>query len=197
MTGKMKTIIGVFAFAAVLTGAILGYNMLTKNYNPSPAEVTDTTTPTPSDDAVATATKAETAAPDFTVYDADGKKVKLSDFAGQPVVVNFWASWCPPCKSELPDFDDAAAKYKGEVVFLMVNMTDGQRETQAKAQMYVDGQGFTFSVYFDTKSSAADVYGISSIPTTVFVDKQGNISAGYVGAIDASTLESGIEKILS
>lgn len=68
-------------------------------------------------------------APDFPVLDADGNTVRLSDMFGKPVVINFWATWCPPCKRELPDFDRLCREYGDRVVFMMVNLTDGRRDT--------------------------------------------------------------------
>ena len=132
---------------------------------------------------------------DFTVYDKDGKEVKLSDLKGMPVVLNFWASWCPPCKSEMPTFNAIAKEYEGKVAFMMVNLTDGVSETQESAQSYIDSMGFTFPVYFDLMSEAAYTYGIQSIPTTFFIDADGNVVASYVGAMEARTLLTGIAMI--
>ena len=69
------------------------------------------------------------AAPDFTVYDGTGTEVRLSDYVGKPIVLNFWASWCGPCQSEMPEFDAAYEELGEDIHFLMVNMTDGSRET--------------------------------------------------------------------
>ena len=135
-------------------------------------------------------------APDFTVVDADGNEVHLSDFRGTPVVLNFWASWCGPCKSEMPDFDDAAARLAGQVQFLLVNMTDGSRETLESAQAYLEETGITAPAYFDTSYSAAIAYGVTSLPTTYFIDAQGGAVARAMGAIDADTLQKGIDMIL-
>ena len=137
------------------------------------------------------------AVPDFTILDMDGNEVKLSDFFGKPIVLNFWASWCPPCKAELPDFEEACKRYEGKVTFLMVNLTDGKRETVEVAKEYVASQGYTFPVYFDTKYEAAYTYGVSSIPQTYFINADGSLEARATGMISAAQLEKGIGMIYS
>lgn len=134
-------------------------------------------------------------APDFTVQDGEGNPVRLSDFVGKPVVLNFWASWCPPCKSEMPDFEEAFSQYGEDIHFLMVNLTDGSRETVETAENYVEEKGYTFPVYFDTQSEAAMVYGIMAVPATFFLDAEGKPVARASGAIDKETLEKGLEMI--
>ncbi len=135
-------------------------------------------------------------APDFTVLDKDGNTVKLSDFRGKPVVLNFWATWCPPCKQELPDFNQAAEAYKDDVVFLMVNLTDGQRETVDIVKAFVADNGYTFPVYFDTAYSAANAYMVSSIPTTYFINAKGEAVNYKIGMMTAAELESGIKGMM-
>ena len=134
-------------------------------------------------------------APDFTVYDMDGNEVKLSDYIGMPVVLNFWASWCGPCKMEMPDFEEKYQELGENVQFLMINLTDGSGETVETASSFIAGQGYTFPVFYDTASSAASTYGIYSIPTTFFIDAQGYAIAQATGAIDAETLQKGINPI--
>ena len=133
-------------------------------------------------------------APDFTVYDADGNEVSLADFAGEPVVINFWASWCPPCKAELPDFE-ATYQETSAVRFLMVNLTDGQRETKEIADAFIAENGYTFPVLYDIDGSGYYAYGLTSIPQTFFVDAEGNIADYRIGMIDEQTLRDGIAKI--
>ena len=136
-----------------------------------------------------------TLAPDFTVYDAQGNEVKLSDYIGKPTVLNFWASWCGPCQMEMPDFHEKYLEIGEEVNFLMVNMTSG-RETLENAQAFIEEEGYTFPVFFDTETDAAMTYSVYSLPTTYFLDAQGYLIANATGAIDADTLQRGIDLIL-
>lgn len=134
--------------------------------------------------------------PDFTVYDKEGNAVHLSDFKGKPVVLNFWASWCGPCKSEMPDFDLKAAELEGQISFLMVNLTDGYQETVDSASAFIKEQGYSFPVYYDTDMNAAEVYGVNSVPITYFIDAEGYGIARAMGAIGAEDLQTGIDMIL-
>ncbi len=132
---------------------------------------------------------------DFTVYDADGNEVHLSDYFGKPIVLNFWASWCGPCKSEMPAFDQANKDLNGEVQFLMINMTDGNRETVETAQAFIEKNGYDLPVFFDTSMEAAYTYGAYALPTSFFIDADGYVVAHAQGAIDAATLQTGIDMI--
>ena len=134
-------------------------------------------------------------APDFTVYDADGNAMNLSDFIGKPTIVNFWASWCGPCQMEMPDFDEYYKEYGENVNFLMVNMTDGSQETLESAKEFVENSGYSFPVYYDTDIDAAMTYGVNSIPSTYFIDAEGHAIARAQGMIDADTLLYGIKMI--
>lgn len=100
---------------------------------PPPATVPPTTAPpgtvAPETAPPETEDPNKNTAPDFPVLDADGNIVRLSDMFGKPVVINFWATWCPPCKRELPDFYRLCREYGDRVVFMMVNLTDGRRDT--------------------------------------------------------------------
>ncbi len=133
--------------------------------------------------------------PDFTVLDAQGNEVKLSDLIGKPIVLNFWASWCPLCKEEMPEFDSVYKGMGDGVIFMMVDLVDGRRETMELGAEYVANQGFSFPVYYDTQGEAGTVYGISSIPTTIFIDTDGYVVTGAMGAINEEALREGIEMI--
>jgi len=135
-------------------------------------------------------------APDFTVENEDGNEVTLSGMKGKPVVVNFWASWCGPCQMEMPDFQTQYEEYGDRVAFMMVNMTDGGRETRKKAEAFIDESGYTFPVYYDTAQSAALAYAVNTIPATYFIDGEGKLIAYGLGALDSGMIQQGIGMIL-
>lgn len=134
-------------------------------------------------------------APDFSVYDEDGNKTSLSNYLGKPIIINFWASWCPPCKAELPDFEEMYKEHKDEIVFLMICSVDGQRETVSTASSYIASEGYSFPVFYDTTQEATYSYGVTSLPTTVFIDEDGFIQSGYVGKINRNTLQKNIKQM--
>jgi len=137
------------------------------------------------------------AAPDFAVLDADGNEVRLSDKQGKPVVLNFWASWCPPCKEEMPGFNNAFADFGEKVHFMMVCLVDGARETIESGAAYVEGQGYEFPVYFDVTSEAMMAYDIRAIPATYFIDAEGYLVTRAESSIPESTLRTGISYIIT
>ena len=128
------------------------------------------------------------------MLDANGNEVKLSDFRGKPIVLNFWATWCYYCKSEMADFNKAYQKYS-DVQFLMVNATDGVYETITSAKKYIEKEGYAFDVFFDTTESAVNAYHVSGFPSTFFIDANGNLVARAIGMLDLETLEKGISMI--
>ena len=195
---KRVLLIIILALALVLGGAGLLYRQLSAGYTPEQLslaageQVPAASSPAPGEGAEDSQT-----APDFTVYDAEGNAEKLSDYFGKPIVLNFWASWCGPCRSEMPDFNVAYENLGDQVQFLMVNMTDGSRETVETAVKFIDDMGYSFPVLYDQDMDAASVYGVYSIPSTYFIAADGTAAAKATGAIDADTLQKGLDLILS
>ncbi len=177
----LKLLIWILAFAVILTGAWVLYNQLSPQ-----VEIADP---------LETVEQEAQAAADFTVYDGEGNPVKLSDFSGKPVILNFWASWCGPCVAEMPVLQQAFETYGQDIQFLMVNAT-GWRETVDSAKEFLAEQEYTFPVYFDTDGEAAAAYGINAIPVTYFIDPQGNLAGSYLGSLTEQTLQQQIERLL-
>ena len=197
MNNNKKFLILVLSLAAVLLVAAVAYRQLSADYtppqDPQPEEPAFTETQDEAQDVELEAIDA----PDFIVLDGGGNEVRLSDYAGMPVVLNFWATWCGPCKSELPAFENMYAEYGDDVAFLMINLTDGARDTIDGATSFVEENGYTFPILFDTTLLAAQTYGAYSIPLTVFVFPDGTLAGGYQGAIPEELLEAGIQLILN
>jgi len=171
---------------ALIAVAAVFYNMLSEDYVQSDIKPPETT------DSAEVADKAT----DFTMKDGDGNDVKLSDFFGKPIVINFWATWCPPCKSELPAFESAYKNYGDEVQFIMLNQTDGGRDTVDVVKQFVSDNGYTFPVYYDTTFSGTYAYSAFSIPMTVLVNADGVVTDTHVGAMSEATLVSYIEELI-
>ena len=197
MNQKKSFSVLLIVLLVVLAGAMFAYRYLSDKVTPDTGgslldrvtETADTVkTGIESSDAGDTSQSDVFPAMDFTVYDIDRNPVKLSDFFGKPILINFWATWCPPCKSELPDFDRVYADYGEDVVFMMVNMTDGSRDTVESASAFTADNGYSFPVYYDCDLNAAYTYGASSIPMTVLIVADGNIVGGQVGVLTEEQL---------
>ena len=196
MKSKKTVLIIVLAFLALMVGASVLYNNLGASLAPSQLATQPPATEVPEATEIPGQTQPEPQkAPDFTVFDLDGNEVHLSDYFGKPIVLNFWASWCGPCKMEMPDFNEKYQELGEDIQFLMVNMTDGDRETVEIASEFVAGQGYSFPVFYDTAQHAAMVYGVYSLPTTFFIDAEGYPVAYAAGAIDSDALQQGIDMI--
>jgi cytochrome c biogenesis protein CcmG/thiol:disulfide interchange protein DsbE len=133
-------------------------------------------------------------APDFELSSLDGRRVKLSDFRGQAVLLNFWATWCPPCKIEMPWFVDIQKQYgKDGLVVLGVAMDDAE---SAKIAEFAHDVGVNYPVLLGTDQVSDDYGDVRSLPTTFYIDRNGNILAKSVGLLDRAEIENDVKKTL-
>ncbi|UNK16508.1 TlpA family protein disulfide reductase [Paenibacillus sp. N3/727] len=133
-------------------------------------------------------------APNFALQTEDGETINLSDYRGKTVLLNFWASWCPPCKVEMPYMQDFYEEYKDkDVVVLAVNMTHLENNSD-DVKSFLDEVGVTFPTMYDQKGQVTEQYQIVAYPTTYILNTQGVISDRYQGAIDHNLMVKAYEK---
>ena len=160
----------------------------TSTPEPTPAPeptVTATPAPTPRTILSTSSTDAE-AAPDFEVETFDGETLRLSDLNGKVVVLNFWASWCPPCRWEMPFFETMWQEYRDQgVVFVGIAMSD----TLENVKAFAEEAGVTYPVALDTTTEIARAYEVLSLPTTFFIGKDGNIERKLTSAANEGLLK--------
>lgn len=136
-------------------------------------------------------------AKDFEAHDENGNEVRLSDYKGQYIVLNFWNSTCEPCVNELPYFEKAMKKYEGRVTFLMVNIVDGNNETRDSALKYLKDNNLDIKTIFDDHYDARVNYKVTSLPRTIFIDKNRLIQKDIKIEMTEEMLEEQIEKLIN
>ncbi len=120
-------------------------------------------------------------APDFLLEGLDGREVRLSDLRGKPVVVNFWATWCRPCRKEIPQFVEAYERFREDgLVVVGVNMQEGK----SIARQYADDYGMDFPIAIDVDGEVGDEYRLLGLPVTYFIDRQGVIRSVFTGPFE-------------
>jgi len=206
MNQQSRTILGVIAFAVIIMGAIFAYNVLVNDEANAPDSMiihttvpTQTTAPTMQESTTAPQTQPETGlepAPNFNLLDSDGNELQLSDFFGKPIVLNFWATWCPACVRETPVFETLYQEYGDRVHVLKVNLLGSRGETKEIVENFMHNGGYTFPLFFDDNDSGARAYAVRGIPITFFIDENGYIAATASGSLNERTMAQGLETIL-
>ncbi|RWZ58732.1 redoxin domain-containing protein [Halobacillus fulvus] len=120
-------------------------------------------------------------APDFTLSTLDGGEVTLSEFKGEKVMLNFWATWCPPCRAEMPDMEKFHEQH--DIKVLAVNLTDSE-SSERKVEEFVDEYNLSFTVLMDTQADVKAQYQIIPVPTSIFIDEEGRVQSVVKGAMN-------------
>ena len=131
-------------------------------------------------------------APDFVLVSTDGEEMTLSDFQGQPVIVNFWATWCAPCRFEMPELQEAVEAYAGDNLALLAVNREEEAETIIDffAELSADeGIDFTFPSLLDDRAEVAEAYGVFNMPTTYFINAEGVVTAVHRGPVVRSQID--------
>lgn len=150
----------------------------------------DSFEPTPQPDFVVE-TKYDAPAPNFELVNLTGEYVSLSDFLGTPVLINFWATWCPPCRNEMPLIESFAKKHDHELIVLAINA--GEEEQVVRA--FVDETGLDLIFLLDPTNTVANLYRVVGFPTSLFIDENGILQATFIGELDEDLMLSYLEII--
>lgn len=133
---------------------------------------------------------------DFIVYNNEGEEVSISDYRGKYVILNFWASWCPPCIEEMPEFQALHNSLDPEeTVILAINLTDNGRETKKSANKFIADQNLNLNVLYDEDLNGYKEFTINSIPQTFVLDKEGFVQYGLLGMTDQVVLNAMLESV--
>lgn len=132
-------------------------------------------------------------APQFTLSSTLGEEITLADYRGRPVVLNFWATWCPPCRAEVPHFQDASVKYNGQAAILGID----QGEPLQVVADFASTFSLSYPLLLDQDNVVNRQYGVAALPTTIFVDADGLIREVYTGIVNRAVLEDRIERLLA
>ena len=194
MNAKQKWILGAVAFLLLLVIAGFGYQELQKEAERQAEKQAEADEDAAQEEKEATE-YAE--APDFTVWDQDGNQTSLKEILeAKPAVINFWTSKCPPCREEMPDFEEMYQEMKDQVQFIMVDGVGCMGETEESGRAYVEEQGFTFPVYYDKEMDAVINYGIQAFPTTYILNSEGRLVTGGSGMISRETLQELLDEVM-
>lgn len=191
MNNKKVLAVSILALVVVIAASVAVYNVYVDRVDPATGAITDA-----SQTMAEVQAFAATAAQDFTMQDASGKTVKLSDFKGTPVVLNFWTSWCSYCRTEMPYFESAYKQYGNQIQFIMLNPVKSERSRDG-GKTFIKESGYTFPVFYETEGKAIALYGLRGFPATFFIDASGNVVDKNLGAISQAKLNEMIQPLLA
>jgi len=196
----MKKILFSLAIVLMVGGAIYTVNNYNKTTSPSNYDTKDTQSNKSNTNSSSNKPTAELVginqdsikmkATDFKLKDLNGNELSLSDLRGKKVFLNFWATWCPPCKAEMPEIEKLYQETKNsDLVILTVDIG----EPLSDVKTFIDQNNYNFKVLLDSNQKVAAQYGISAIPTSFFIDKEGNIISKHTGPMNTDQMKEYIK----
>ncbi len=139
-------------------------------------------------------TESSEAAPNFVLTSTDGKNIKLSDFRGKVVIVDFWATWCPPCRKGIPDLIELQKEFKDNLVVIGISL---DQDTKSDVIPFMKKYGINYPIVYGDNQVVMEYGSINAIPTSFVINKEGKIVDKHIGLVPKSDYESKIKEILS
>ncbi len=197
-TGKMNAVTG---YLSKLSGTPSGAESVKKDEKKEPVQEEKEVEEKKDDEDDKKSDKKVVPAIDFTLKDQYGKEHKLSDYKGKTVFLNFWATWCPPCKAEMPDIQKIYETYDTEgddalVVLGVASPNIGGEGSEEEIKAFLEENGYTYPVVMDTTGEVFGAYGISSFPTTFMIDRDGNVYGYVSGMLSEDVMQSIIKQTM-
>lgn len=202
----MKKILGIMIVTSLLALTACGSTDVNDTENlriDNEVEVTETSDAIVSEDDTAASADVEEAAepegeiimaPDFTLTNINGVEMTLSDLRGKIVFLNFFTTWCTYCETEMPDFEEASAKYSDDVEFLIVDVFQQENVSKQEVINWYEDRGFTMPMVIDEEGILAESYPVPGFPTTYFIDRDGSLIAYYPGAMTPEIIDQVVEE---
>lgn len=194
MNSKLKWILILCGLVILIVGAYVAYDRLAPLVEDMRTGEVGSPADTKDGEEAAEASSTAFMVPRVALYDAEGNSVSLPDLIDKPTILNFWASTCNPCASEMPHFQAVYEELGDEYNFVFINYVGFYGETEETALDFLEANGYTFTTYFDRNQSAAYAFGISSIPCTAFIAADGEFLGGILGAMNEDALRNCIEE---
>ena len=178
---------------ALLGIVILGLLVVQSCASAVPDKTIERTPGPPPADKLAAVPEVGRRAPDFTLTDLDGNQIRLSDLRGKVVFINFWATWCPPCRAEMPEIEAIHQEYKSkDVVVIGVDIL----ESENVVRDLVEQGGYTWTFVIDTTGEMSSSYKVNAIPSSYFIDREGVIRAVNIGAMTKRAMEAKLRQTM-
>ena len=188
-----------FVVLAIMIFVVLSFQSCKGNESPKSSTMPKTSAAKVTTAKVSgTKQKEKPLAPDISMRNADGKKIKLSDFKGKVILLNFWGTWCPPCRGEMPDLDKVYKEYKDAgVLILAANVQGVSREVSVKGvKEWFAKKGYSMPLVFVEAKDASSMYGINAFPTSFFINPEGRVEFYQPGALKEEQMKKALEFIL-
>ncbi|NRT87879.1 TlpA family protein disulfide reductase [Clostridium beijerinckii] len=190
---KKALIAAIVAIALIVFSVYTIYNSESSNSKTdSSISITSDKNNTSNQTIEVTPNNIKTKAIDFSLKDLNGNELSLSDLKGKKVFLNFWATWCPPCKAEMPDIEKLYQETKDSDL-VIVSVEIGEPLNTVKS--FIDSNKYNFKVLIDSDQSVATKYNTTSIPTSYFIDKDGNIVSKHVGGMNIDQMKAYIKTL--